>query len=129
MGEAQDRGARFERRFAEMVGGELVPGSGSGVVKLDVRGGEVLWSCKATKHNSYSVTRHTLEEIRRATRGPGGVGKLGGLAVELGDGTVFAMFFAPEMLEFLSEAEPAELPRVQSRKAGAATPASLRGSE
>ena len=107
MGENHDRGKAFERRWAKMIGGRIQPGSGDGAtVKLDVRGDSVLWSCKATKHQSFSLTKALLEEAVRATHGPGGHGARPGVAVELGDGTVIAVMPAEEMVQMMTEDEP-----------------------
>lgn len=107
MGENHDRGRRFEERWAKMIGGQVQRGSGNQpTVKLDVRGSSVLWSCKATKHQSFSLTKALLDEALQATRGPGGHGVRPGVAVELGDGTIFACMPAEEMIQMMAEDEP-----------------------
>lgn len=78
---AQDIGAEFEESFAEEMGLDLVPGSGSQWhSKLDVSGGGARWSLKATSHKSYSLKKEDLLEIQAACAE---TGEIGLMAIEL----------------------------------------------
>lgn len=72
---AQDRGRLWEKERAKKIGGDLVPGSGSGVRKLDVGRHTLLESCKYTDAESIRIDRAMLEELDQATSGAGGVGQ------------------------------------------------------
>lgn len=86
----RDPATEFEHRVADLLGGEVVPGSGAGKwVKLDARGVTILASCKWTQHGSRSLSPVEYDEAVRAVRGPGGVKGdiVPALAIGLGDRT------------------------------------------
>lgn len=61
------RAPKMEKALAQRVGGKLVPGSGSGAVKGDIRlKGVARIECKCTKNKSFSVTLEMLEKIEAA---------------------------------------------------------------
>jgi hypothetical protein len=80
MSRLQDIGGRFEADFADEMGLERVPGSGSQWhSKLDVKGRGVLWSLKAT--TAARISGKDFEEAIHATFGPGGDGRMGLMAL------------------------------------------------
>lgn len=71
----QQMGRAWEPEFARSVGGVLVPRSGAGFAKLDVRGNTLLWSLKWSGNNkSFRVTDDMMREAIAAIYGPGGIG-------------------------------------------------------
>lgn len=78
-------GRLFESLFVKIFGGKEVPGSGNQAFrKLDTEQGSfILWSLKATKKKSFSLTKADLDEAYEAVRGLGGVGSetIAGLAI------------------------------------------------
>lgn len=98
MSDAVRSGYEWEREFAALVGGEVVPGSGSGKFrKLDVRasvnGRSVLFSCKSTAHRTSTLSPELLAEATNHVRGPGGHGggMLPAIALRFGDRRVVVM--------------------------------------
>ena len=99
----------FEELVADTFGGEIHPGSGAGRwIKMDANGASVVWSCKWTKHNSFSYNRHDMMAVDRAVRGPGGFGSdvLPGMAFGTGDGFWVCMMQPADMLEFVQRTPP-----------------------
>ena len=61
------RSKKQEKSLAKNLGGEPIPGSGSGAQKGDVRvKGFVRIEAKTTKHKSFSVTRDMVDKIENA---------------------------------------------------------------
>lgn len=74
------RSKQQEREIAE----RLVPRSGAGMIKGDVRiKGVLRVECKTTKHQSFSVTRDMLRKIEDAAAASG---ELPAIVVEFNDG-------------------------------------------
>lgn len=68
-------GSALENRAAEVLSGERVKQSGAGnFYKLDVRGLNFIWSCKATTKSYLKVTGELMWEAYRAARGVRGAG-------------------------------------------------------
>src|SRR6187401_599879 len=82
-----DIGRLFEKLFAKSHNLKEQPGSGNGkFFKLDVVGKAFLYSLKATKNKSFSITKRDLDEVRDATKGPGGTGAIPALVTCLVQG-------------------------------------------
>jgi len=72
---AQDRGREFEADWGDLIGEKPVRGSGNQwFAKLDIRGGQFLWSLKHTDKASITIRAEDIEEARAAVQGPHGVG-------------------------------------------------------
>lgn len=131
--EAQQAGRDWEKRFAKLVGAELVPGSGSAwYAKLDVNGISVLWSLKWTGKETFTVTKSLVREAVHAVDAPGGVGGgvLPGVAIEV-DGESFVMFRASDFVGALESEKPltyqsADPKGAEARRAASRIPALLR---
>jgi hypothetical protein len=69
----QEAGRRWERELAMIVGGKLQPGSGNAYYARGdlANGGAIIWSAKATIHNSFSVSRAVIDDARTMALGPG----------------------------------------------------------
>jgi hypothetical protein len=60
---AQQDGIDFEKRFADLIGGQLTPGSGNQwYAKLDVSSRGILFSLKHTGKNFFRITKDVLRE-------------------------------------------------------------------
>lgn len=78
------RAPRMEKEKAERLGGALVPGSGVGQTKGDVRiKGVARLECKTTQKKSFSITQEMIEKIENAVVG---LGELPIVLVEFNDG-------------------------------------------
>lgn len=65
----------FETLFAKKYKSKKVPGSGNQPFrKMDIEGNSLLWSLKATKNESFRITKKDLKEVYDAVKGSGGVG-------------------------------------------------------
>lgn len=62
------RAPKMEKSLARRLGGETVPGSGSGNQKGDIKRchGVFRIECKTTKNKSFSVTRDMIRKIEEA---------------------------------------------------------------
>lgn len=129
MSEQSELGREFEERFAALMDSEVQPQSGGGpVIKMDVRGRTVLWSCKATKHGSFSVNRYIFKEVERAAYGPGGTGDLPGVAVQC-DGEVYMVMRAGDMTTLLAGDVTVSGDKASRKRRAARVPAALRGED
>jgi hypothetical protein len=118
-----DAGREFEDRFAESIGGTVVPNSGQGRwAKMDVRGLRILFSCKWTGKDSRRVSEVEFDEVMRAVRGPGGVGGdvLPAMAIGLGSRT-YVVMEAGDFADLVINREPevVTMDRSESRRAHA----------
>lgn len=103
-----DQGKQFEEAFAELIQGKIQPQSGGGwYAKLDVRGTQLLVSCKSTKHASFSLTPYTLQEAENAVWGPNGVGPdaVPAIAVELLDNGIYVTMKADEFVRLMTNTD------------------------
>jgi hypothetical protein len=75
----QEAGRRFEAEWTALIGGDLVPGSGNQwFAKLDVEGGSIVYSLKATVDDTYderelAIALAEAEAYITSPGGPGGV--------------------------------------------------------
>lgn len=125
MSRPQDIGGDFERRFAELIGGEVVPGSGSGAfAKGDVRGRSTVWSLKATRNNSFSVTKPMLDELH-AMRRAGGYDHAG-FAFEVA-GMIVVLHPVQDYLSIMADEEiVVTASRADAKRASALVPPRMR---
>ena len=80
----QERGRRFESEAAEVLGLNLVPGSGNRHADRSDAKGQIRLSCKSsTTKRSWAETRHQLAEAIEMAQG---TGELPALAIEDMDG-------------------------------------------
>lgn len=115
---AMEAGRQFEREFAKLIGGELVPGSGSQWhAKLDVGGTSILWSLKWSSAEGVHVTPATIAEAVEAVHGPGGKGRgmVPGIAVSAA-GEPFVVQRLSDYLATLSSDDPIVLPSTKARQ-------------
>lgn len=78
------RAKRQEKQIAKRTRGRLIPGSGNGAVKGDVRVRKLYRiECKTTKNNSFSVTKEMIEKLEMAALASGEVPII---VVEFNDG-------------------------------------------
>lgn len=101
---SQKHGNRFERFWAGLFGVKPTRGSGNQwFAKMDVGDGAILWSCKHTDHESFSLSKKLMREAEGAINGPGGVGgsTLPGIATSL-EGEVFVTLRAEDFLRLMS---------------------------
>jgi Holliday junction resolvase len=79
------RSRKQEKELARRGNGKLVPGSGSGAEKGDIKGynGIVRIEAKTTKNKSFSITRDMVKKIEEAALGSG---ELPAIVVEFNDG-------------------------------------------
>ena len=78
------RAPKQEREIAKSLGGRLVPASGAGATKGDVRiKGVVRIEAKTTKNKSYALTVETVDKIEMAATG---VNEMPVLIIEFNDG-------------------------------------------
>ncbi len=127
----QEAGRRWERELAMIVGGKLQPGSGNAYYARGdlANGGAIIWSAKATIHNSFSVSRAVIDDARTMALGPGSASSdvVDVLAYRLGDGTMRADLDLMQLVAWI--AAPPEIVPASSmdgtRKA-ARTPSLLR---
>lgn len=83
----QKFGRRFERLWASIFGIEPQKGSGNTwLAKMDVADGSITWSCRATTHRSYSISKEDIREIDRGIR-QNGDESIPGMAIALDDGS------------------------------------------
>jgi hypothetical protein len=95
------RGRDFESRVTEVLGGSLVPGSGSGWrSKSDVKSGSLLLSAKAEKSRTWGRTREQLREAIDLTLG---TGRIPGLAVLEDDGAELVVMRMSDLALALSQ--------------------------
>jgi hypothetical protein len=79
-------GRQFEKLFAKIHGMKEQPGSGNGkFFKLDIKGKGFLYSLKATKKKSFSITKSDLDEAIEAANKEG---KTGALVTSLVEGEI-----------------------------------------
>jgi len=126
----QRHGRRFEEFWAKLFG--VRPQKGSGNVwhaKMDVGDGSILWSCKHTDRESFSLSRQLMREAQEAITGPGGVGgqTMPGLATSI-DGEVFVTLRAEDFLRLISspQARYIEPSKGEQKRARARIPSLLR---
>lgn len=75
--ESKRLGLGFEEEFAEQMGLEQVPGSGSGPFwKLDLQGFAARWSLKFTRFKANPIGVIEMEEAIEACEGSGGSGEM-----------------------------------------------------
>ena len=102
----QSLGRAFERRFADLIGAKVVPGSGNQwFAKQDVRSAVVLWSLKWTSKRHFLFSTKLMTEVEEAISAPGGIGgeTIPGVATSL-DGEVFITLRADDFIRlFQSE--------------------------
>jgi hypothetical protein len=127
---AQAAGRRFERFWAALFGVKPVKGSGSlWYAKMDVGDGSILWSCKHTDHESFSISTGLMREAQQAITGPGGVGgeTLPGLAVSVG-GEAYVTLRAEDFLRLFKTAATGyiEPSKGEAKRARARLPGLLR---
>lgn len=122
MPKVKNIGLAFEKHFADIVGGTVVPGSGSGKwAKLDVRGQTTLWSCKATNYNSFSVTKPMVDDLHRAKR-QGGYDR-GGFAIEFGGEEIMIIHPIDDYLSLMADDDEILMrSKADLKKASALTP-------
>ncbi len=101
---AQVEGREWEPIFCKSIGATLVPGSGSGFSKLDVRGATVLWSLKHTRNKSFSFKDDYMREAIEAIHGPGGIGGevIPGVAFKTADGE-YIVFRKDDAIHLMNE--------------------------
>jgi hypothetical protein len=124
-------GGELERFIADLLGGEVHPGSGNTpFVKLDVRQREILFSCKSTRGHAVTLTEATLSEARRAVHGPGGIGGdvLPGFACRTLGGDTFVVMDAEDFADLFSREDLQALPpdKVRQRRKDSKLPPLLR---
>lgn len=130
---SQKHGTRFEKFWAKIFGVEPTRGSGNQwFAKLDVGDGSILWSCKHTDSESFSMTKKLMREAEDAINGPGGVGgtTLPGIATSL-DGDVYVTLRAEDFLRIVqSDAVTYVTPSMGAQKrARSKIPALLRDTD
>lgn len=118
-----DEGGAFEKRFAETIGGSIVPYSGQGKwAKMDVNGAQILFSCKWTGSETRTLKPSEFDEVLRAVRGPGGVGGdiLPGMAIGVRDRS-FVLMDSHDFAELVVNREPmtVTMSKAESRRAHA----------
>lgn len=83
----QDIGRQFEKLFCKLYSIKKQPGSGNGkFFKMDAEGKVFLYSLKATKNKSWSIKKTDLDEVKDATKAPGGTGAVPALVTTLVQG-------------------------------------------
>lgn len=127
-------GNELEREIADLLGGVVHKGSGNGLfVKLDVRGKEILFSCKATRGDSITLQPATFAEAERAVHGPGGLGGgvVPGFAAKTASGRVIVCMEAWDFAELFGREDLNQLPpdKVRQRRKDSLTPSLLRGND
>jgi hypothetical protein len=80
----QEEGRHWERRFAKLLGADLVPGSGSQwFAKLDVNDRTILWGLKWSK-DSFKITKGILREVIKHATKIGSSNSIPGWGFEIG---------------------------------------------
>jgi hypothetical protein len=125
-------GREWELLLEQKLGGRQVIQSGAlWFAKLDVRDRKLLWSAKSTTKERFSLSVDLVDEMVRATRGPGGDGEaIPGMAIRLeADGRdVQGVFLLLDDFIALLTGEPIYAPNPKNiRRQIARTPSLLRG--
>jgi hypothetical protein len=120
----QERGRKFEKRFAEMFGAKIQVGSGNQwFAKLDVDAGSILWSLKSTSKKTLNLSRATLSE---AIREAGKKGMIPGWAGEV-DGETLVVLRADDLARLFEEGATLRTQRkADARRERAKIPVALR---
>jgi hypothetical protein len=80
----QQAGRDYDSELAARYGGRAQPGSGAGDrAKLDCKIGDLLIEGKRTQHESYRLTAAELRKVLAGTKGPGGRGEHGVMAIDM----------------------------------------------
>lgn len=121
-------GQELEQEVADLLGGVVHRGSGNQpFVKLDVHGRSLLFSCKATRGDSVTLTPYTFDEAQHAVHGPGGLGGgyLPAYAAKTKRGDLIICMEASDWSELFGREDIEPLPSdkaTQRRRASTLTP-------
>jgi len=128
---SREHGLEWEEDWAKRIGGKLVSGSGNTFYcKLDVGGRQILWSLKATRGDSYPLSRGELEEATAGARGLGGPGVIPGMAVRIAHFDTVTLV-AEDLISILTAPAEYGIPesKTGARRRRASIPSLLRGDD